>query len=221
MFISGREACFEIVLKEKHLWEVGCGRVYDVKLTFEEDTGNSYFGLRNICFDGMRFLLNGRSVFQRLVLDQGFYPDGIYTAPDEEALQKDIALSQQLGFNGARLHEKVFEPRFLYHCDKAGYLVWGEYPNWGVDISRPEALHIVAKEWLEVLARDVAQMRAELKQAGKKRELSISPPSLRTALSVSIWLALILLATMVGMVVLQTIWSGLAALWSAVRTLIP
>ena len=72
---------------------------------------------------------------------------------------------------------------------------------------------------LEALARDVAQMRAELKQAGKKRELSISPPSLRTALSVSIWLALILLATIVGMVVLQTIWSGLAALWKVVRML--
>ena len=72
---------------------------------------------------------------------------------------------------------------------------------------------------LEALARDVAQMWAELKQAGKKRELSISPPSLRTALSVSIWLALILLATMVGMVVLQTIWSGLAALWKVVGTL--
>ena len=74
---------------------------------------------------------------------------------------------------------------------------------------------------MEALTRDVAQMRAELKQAGKKRELSISPPSLRTALSVSIWLALILLATMVGMVVLQTIWSGLAALWSAIRILLP
>ena len=74
---------------------------------------------------------------------------------------------------------------------------------------------------LEALAGDVAQMSAELKQAGKKKELSISPPSLETALSVLIWLALILLATMVGMVVLRTIWSGLAALWSAVRTLIP
>ena len=73
---------------------------------------------------------------------------------------------------------------------------------------------------LEALAGDVAQMRAELKQAGKKKELSISPPSLETALSVLIWLALILLATMVGMVVLRTTWSGLAALWSAVRTLI-
>ena len=76
-----------------------------------------------------------------------------------------------------------------------------------------------AQAQMEALARDVAQMRAELKQAGKKRELSISPPSLRTALSVSIWLALILLATIVGMVVLQTIWSGLAALWKVVRML--
>ena len=74
---------------------------------------------------------------------------------------------------------------------------------------------------LEALARDVAQMRAELKQAGKKKELSVSPPSLETALSVLIWLALILLGTLVGMVVLRTIWSGLAALWSAIRTLIP
>ena len=74
---------------------------------------------------------------------------------------------------------------------------------------------------MEALTRDVAQMRAELKQAGKKRELSISPPSLWTALSVSIWLALILLATMVGMVVLQTIWSGLATLWKVVQILIP
>lgn len=74
---------------------------------------------------------------------------------------------------------------------------------------------------LEALARDEAQMRAELKQAGKKKGLSVSLPSLETALSVLIWLALILLGTMVGMVVLRTIWSGLAALWSAVRKLIP
>ena len=80
---------------------------------------------------------------------------------------------------------------------------------------------LLAQAQLEALARDVAQMRAELKQAGKKRELSISPPSLRAALSVSLWLALILLATMVGMVVLQTIWSGLATLWKVVQILIP
>ena len=73
---------------------------------------------------------------------------------------------------------------------------------------------------LEALTRDVAQIRETLQQAGRKREISISPPSLETALSVLIWLILILLGTMVGMVVLQTIWSGLAALWGAVRILI-
>ena len=77
-----------------------------------------------------------------------------------------------------------------------------------------------AQEQMEALVREVAQVRAELKQAGKKKEISISPPSLESALSVLIWLALILLAAMVGMVVLQAIWSGLAALWSAVQTLI-
>ena len=76
------------------------------------------------------------------------------------------------------------------------------------------------REQLEALAQEMAQVRAELKQAGKKKEISISPPSLESALSVMIWLALILLAAMVGMVVLQAIWSGLAALWSAVQTLI-
>ena len=84
-----------------------------------------------------------------------------------------------------------------------------------------QAGQLPTQSQLEALARDVVQMRADLKQAGKKRGLSVSPPSLETALSVLIWLALILLGTLVGMVVLRTIWSGLAALWSAVRTLIP
>ena len=84
-----------------------------------------------------------------------------------------------------------------------------------------QAGQLPTQSQLEALARDVAQMRAELKQAGKKKELSVSPPSLETALSVLIWLALILLGTLVGMVVLRTIWSGLAALWSAVQALIP
>ena len=78
-----------------------------------------------------------------------------------------------------------------------------------------------AQEQMEALARDVAEIQALLRQAGKKKEISVSPPSLGTAMSVMIWLALILLGTMVGMVVLQTIWSGLSALWSAVKILIP
>ena len=76
------------------------------------------------------------------------------------------------------------------------------------------------QEQMEELAREVAQLRAEVRQAGRKKEISISPPGLDTALSVLAWLALLLLGTMVGMVVLRTIWSGLAAVWNAVRTLI-
>ena len=74
---------------------------------------------------------------------------------------------------------------------------------------------------MEALTRDVAEVQRLLRQAGKKKELSISPPSLRTAMSVVVWLALILLGTMVAMVVLQVIWSGLAALWSVIKLLIP
>ena len=74
---------------------------------------------------------------------------------------------------------------------------------------------------MEALTRDVAEIQALLRQAGKKKEISISPPSLGTAMSVMVWLALILLGTMVGMVVLQVIWSGLAALWSVIKLLIP
>ena len=74
---------------------------------------------------------------------------------------------------------------------------------------------------MEALTRDVAEVQQLLRQAGKKKELSVSPPSLGTAMSVIVWLALILLGTMVGMVVLQVIWSGLAALWSVIKLLIP
>jgi beta-galactosidase/beta-glucuronidase len=90
-------------------------------LTYGEDTVKSYFGLRSIDYRDNKFYLNGRSVFQRLVLDQGFYPDGIYTAPSDKALEGDIDMSMAMGFNGARLHEKIFEERFLYYADKEIY----------------------------------------------------------------------------------------------------
>jgi len=144
-----------IKLAEKHLWDLGQGNLYDVTLTCGDDIIRSYFGLRDIGFDGMKFMLNGRSVYQRLVLDQGFYPDGIYTAPSDEALKRDVELSMAAGFNGARLHQKVFEPRFLYHCDKLGYIVWGEYGDWGLDYSDPDCIGYFLPEWIEILHRDV------------------------------------------------------------------
>ena len=141
-------------LDELHLWEIGNGRLYDLELQFESDTVRSYFGMREITLDGEKFLLNEKPIFQRLVLDQGYYPDGIYTAPDEESMARDIQISLQAGFNGARLHQKVFEPRFLYHCDKAGYIVWGEYGSWGIDHSDPSALETFLPQWMEAVKRD-------------------------------------------------------------------
>lgn len=141
-------------LDELHLWEIGNGRLYDLELQFESDTVHSYFGMREITLDGEKFLLNEKPIFQRLVLDQGYYPDGIYTAPDEESMERDIQISLRAGFNGARLHQKVFEPRFLYHCDKAGYIVWGEYGSWGIDHSDTSALETFLPQWMEAVKRD-------------------------------------------------------------------
>ncbi len=157
--VSGKVTCEGMVsvsveLSEKHLWEIGNGRLYDLILSFGDDTVNSYFGLRNIRLDGYKFLINGKSVFQRLVLDQGFYANGVYTAPSDNDLAKDIELSVAAGFNGARLHQKVFEPRFLYHCDRLGYIVWGEYPNWGLDWSADGAVYGILPEWCETVERD-------------------------------------------------------------------
>ena len=142
---------YEIKLSEKHLWEIGNGRLYDVVISFGKDEVKSYFGLRDVRYEGRKFLLNGKSVFQRLVLDQGYYPDGVYTAPSTEAMKRDIELALSLGFNGARLHQKVFEQRFLYECDKAGYIVWGEYASWGVVYEHLEALGQFIGEWRETV----------------------------------------------------------------------
>ncbi|MDX6765820.1 MAG: glycoside hydrolase family 2 TIM barrel-domain containing protein [Candidatus Methylacidiphilales bacterium] len=123
------------------------------------DSVRSYAGLRAVTLDGKAVKLNGRPVFQRLVLDQGYYPDGLMTAPTDEALVADIQLSLDAGFNGARLHQKVFEERFLYHADRMGYLVWGEFGDWGcggaghpTDHQKPGPSYI--GEWIEAVQRD-------------------------------------------------------------------
>ncbi|MBQ8578703.1 MAG: beta-galactosidase [Clostridia bacterium] len=152
--VIGNSARLMIKLREKHLWNVGEGNLYDVKITVGDDEVDSYFGLRDIVFDGRKCLINGKTVYQRLVLDQGFYPDGVWTAPTDEELVADIKRSLAMGFNGARLHQKVFEPRFLYHCDRLGYIVWGEHGNWGLDISKPTAWAGFLPEWLAILERD-------------------------------------------------------------------
>ena len=155
----GRRAAATLPIHEVQPWEPGRPTLYDLTLTLQteggdRDTVGSYVGLRSLALSEVAILLNGRPLFQRLVLDQGFYPDGIYTAPSDDALRQDILLAQEMGFNGARLHQKVFEPRFLYWADRLGYLVWGEFPNWGLDVSDPRALEVMLPQWLEALQRD-------------------------------------------------------------------
>ena len=152
--VCGGQFAIGLKLDEVHLWEPGQGRLYDLELTFGEDRVNSYFGLRNVCLEGKAFKVNGKTVFLRTVLDQGYYPDGLYTAKSDEELKQDITLSMAAGFNGARLHQKVFEKRFLYHCDQAGYMVWGEHGNWGMDYTDPVAAENFVCEWTEILDRD-------------------------------------------------------------------
>jgi len=118
------------------------------------DQISSYAGLRKIHIEGNKFYLNNQEIFLRFVLDQGFYPDGIWTAPSDEALKNDILLSMNTGFNGARLHQKIFEERFLYWADKLGYLVWAEYYDWGINYNSYESFYNHTKEWIEEIKRD-------------------------------------------------------------------
>ncbi|UFU07202.1 glycoside hydrolase family 2 protein [Ruania halotolerans] len=146
------------------LWQPGDPHLYDVDITLLDgetvvDQVASYAGLRSVSIDGRKFLLNGKPVFQRLVLDQGYWPESLMTAPSDAALVRDIELSLAAGFNGARLHQKVFEERFLYHADRLGYLVWGEFGDWGAgghgtpgDHQQPTASFIT--QWLEAVERD-------------------------------------------------------------------
>jgi beta-galactosidase/beta-glucuronidase len=120
------------------------------------DRVESYAGLRKIHLAGNKIYLNNKPIFLRFVLDQGFYPDGVWTAPTDDDLKRDIELSMQAGFNGARLHEKIFEERFHYWADKMGYLTWGEYPDWGISrtYKEPMAWINLTREWREEILRD-------------------------------------------------------------------
>ncbi|MCS7463856.1 glycoside hydrolase family 2 [Paenibacillus doosanensis] len=138
-------------------WSPHKPNLYDVTVTLlvdgrQADSLDSYFGMRKIAVEAGKVMLNNRVYFMRLVLDQGYFPDGILTAPSDEALKQDIVLAKQMGFNGARKHQKIEDPRFLYWADKLGYLVWGEMAN-AYQYSE-EYVSKVTAEWLEAVDRD-------------------------------------------------------------------
>jgi len=156
---AGGIAAVAIDLDHVRRWDLDDPFLYGLDLTLTDgrtvvDRAESYFGLRTVALAPPAILLNDRPVFQRLVLDQGYYPTGLYTAPRDADLKRDIVCAQRLGFNGARLHQKVFEPRFLYWADRLGYLVWGEYGDWGTDRGG-EAHRRIAAEWADVIRRDI------------------------------------------------------------------
>lgn len=144
---------------DPRLWSPDDPYLYDLDLEVIDgdavlDTVRAYAGLRKVHIEGNQVFLNDDPLYQRLVLDQGFYPEGIWTAPSDAALRRDIELSQAAGFNGARLHQKVFEPRFHYWADRLGYLTWGESSSWGIDLKDPVSARNFLSEWREIVVRD-------------------------------------------------------------------
>ncbi|KAI7256605.1 hypothetical protein KC345_g10958, partial [Hortaea werneckii] len=140
-----------------HWWSPEQPNLYDVTFTLLDggkvlDQVTSYFGMRKISVESGRLCLNNRPYFMKLVLDQGYFPDGNLTPPSDEAIRRDVELTKEMGFNGARKHQKLEDPRYLYWCDKLGLLVWGEAAN-AYEYSE-EYVRRFTQEWQESIERD-------------------------------------------------------------------
>jgi len=139
-------------------WHPGSPRLYELDARLLDPEGKTvdrvqtYLGLRTVETRDGRFWLNGEPFVQRLVLDQGYFPGGLLTAPDDDSLRRDIELAKSLGFNGARKHQKVEDPRWLYWADRLGFLVWDEMPSF--QAYSPRAEERLAAEWADVVRRD-------------------------------------------------------------------
>ena len=154
--ISTKTKKFEIKIPKVKLWSIGKPNLYNFTFTLIDknktiDKVESYGGMRSIEVKKNKIYLNGKKLYQRLVLDQGFYPNGIWTAPSDKDLKNDIILSMKAGFNGARLHEKVFEDRFHYWADKLGYITWAEFPNWGMNENAKASETYFLREWPRIV----------------------------------------------------------------------
>jgi beta-galactosidase/beta-glucuronidase len=140
------------------LWSPEHPHLYDLRLELLDQDGQildrvqSYFGMRKIEARDGKVFLNGRPLYQRLVLDQGYFPEGILTAPTDDDLRRDVELAKEMGFDGARKHQKVEDPRWLFWADTLGFLVWGEMAN-AYQYS-PDYVRRITAEWQEALRRD-------------------------------------------------------------------
>jgi beta-galactosidase/beta-glucuronidase len=116
------------------------------------DEVRSYTALRQISIQGDRFLLNGRPHNLRLVLDQGYWIESGLTAPNDEALRRDVELAKAMGFNGVRKHQKIEDPRYLYYADRLGLLVWEEMPS--AYRFTKQSIERLTREWTDIIDRD-------------------------------------------------------------------
>jgi beta-galactosidase/beta-glucuronidase len=140
-----------------HLWSPEAPNLYDIKFTLTKnghkiDEVTSYFGMRKVSVENGRLMLNNRFYYMRLVLDQGYFPEGNLTPPSDDAIKKDVELTKEMGFNGARKHQKLEDPRYHYWCDKLGLLVWSEAAN-AYQYSQ-EYVRRFTMEWQESIDRD-------------------------------------------------------------------
>ena len=126
----------------------------DAKTNTVLDRVLSYTAMRSVAVSGNLFLLNNRPLYLRMVLDQGYWPQGLMTAPNDAALRQDVELVKHLGFNGVRKHQKLENPRWLYWCDVLGLLVWEEMPS--PYRFTPDAVERLVGEWTQAIRRDVS-----------------------------------------------------------------
>lgn len=155
--VESARATLNLPITPLHLWSPDAPHLYDVTLQVVQgeaviDHIVSYAGMRKIAIEDGQIMLNNQPCYMRLVLDQGYHPDGLLTFPSDEAIRRDVELTRAMGFNGARKHQKVEEPRYLYWADRLGLLVWGEMAN-AYQYSEA-AVQRITQEWQEAIARD-------------------------------------------------------------------
>lgn len=140
-----------------HLWEPERPNLYDIEFEVYEDDilqdkVETYFGMRKIERKGEHIYLNHYPLYQKLILDQGYWIESLMTPPSKEALKKDLELVKEMGFNGIRKHQKIEDPRFLYYADTLGVLVWEEMPSFYEFCE--ESMQAFMQEYAEILERD-------------------------------------------------------------------
>jgi beta-galactosidase/beta-glucuronidase len=147
----------EVLIPEPKLWSPDSPYLYDLEVRSAQDVVKSYFGLRTIAVADGRLVLNGQPLFQYGPLDQGFWPDGLYTPPGDAAMRSDLEVTKQLGFNAVRKHVKVESDRWYYWCDKLGLLVWQDMP------SGDKYVHFLTQE-IQRTPESAQQFELELKR---------------------------------------------------------